>query len=92
MSRIDHEDLADPERVLAAASLRLAKSVETRLTELGVPYAVEVEPIGRTLLFRSVRMGAVFYVSAAQAAFCREQLAAAGFGNAIIANGSADSS
>jgi hypothetical protein len=83
MPPIDIEDLAEPERVFVAASLRMAKRAEEALTQAGVHYAVEVEEIGRTLLFRSVRMGAVFYVSASQAAHCRQRLMAEGFDGVV---------
>jgi hypothetical protein len=49
-----------------------------------VEYAVGVEEIGRTLLFRSVRMGATFYVASSMAASCREQLTAAGLGTGVV--------
>ena len=53
----------------------------------GVDYSVEVELIGRSLLFGSVRMGAAFYVTSSQAAYCRQQLSAAGFDKGVVAGG-----
>lgn len=84
MPLIDIEDLTDPEKIFVATALRVAKRAEEALTHAGIQYAVEVEEIARTLLFRSVRMGAVFYVAASQAAFCRAHLAAAGFGQGVV--------
>jgi hypothetical protein len=84
MARIEPEEVRDPERILAARSLRLALRVEEWLSTAGVDYAVQVESIGRSLLFRTERMGAVFYVNTGQASYCREQLTAAGFGRDVV--------
>ena len=84
MARVDAEDIRDPERLFVARSLRIALRVEEWLTTHGVDYAVEVESIGRSLLFRTERMGAVFYVNAGQAEYCREQLATAGFTSGVV--------
>jgi hypothetical protein len=84
MARVEPEQLRDPERILAAKSLRVALKVEEFLTAAGVDYAVQVESVGRSLLFRSERMGAVIYVNAGQASYCREQLTAAGFGRDVV--------
>ena len=84
MARVDADDIRDPERIIAARSLRIALRVEEWLTNAGVDYAVQVESVGRSLLFRTERMGAVFYVNAGQAAYCREQLTAAGFGRDVV--------
>lgn len=84
MARVESDDLHDPEPVFIAGSLRAARNVEEWLTTAGVDYSVEVEPIGRSLLFGSVRMGAAFYVAASQAAYCRQQLTAAGFAQGVI--------
>ena len=46
-------------------------------------YAVQIESVGRSLLFRSERMGAVFYLTAGQAVYCREHLTAAGLGSGV---------
>ena len=62
----------------------MALRVEAWLTTAGVDYTVQVESIGRSLLFRTERMGAVFYVNGGQAAYCREQLSAAGFGDGVV--------
>jgi hypothetical protein len=45
---------------------------------------VQIESVGRSLLFRTERIGAVFYVTAGQAAYCREQLTAAGVGGGVV--------
>lgn len=84
MARIEPEEVRDPERIFIARSLRLALRVEERLTNFGVDYAVQVESVGRSLLFRTERMGAAFYVNAGQAAYCRQQLAAAGLGPGVV--------
>jgi hypothetical protein len=84
MARVEPEQLRDPERILIAKSLRLALRVEEWLTANGVDYIVEAESIGRSLLFRTERMGAVFYVNTGQAIHCREQLTAAGWGKDVV--------
>ena len=91
MARVEPEQVRDPERIFAARSLRVALRVEEWLTAAGVDYAVQVEPIGRSLLFRTERMGAVFYVNAGQAAYCREQLTAAGLDNGLVEREGPDS-
>ena len=78
VGRIHAEDLRDPELVYTASSLREARSVEAVLTSRGVEYAVQVEELGRTTLFGSIRHGAAFYVSAGQAAYCRTVLTEGG--------------
>ena len=84
MASVELEYVRDPERIVIARALRVALRVEEWLTAAGVDYAVQVESVGRSLLFRSERMGAVFYVNAGQAAYCREQLTAAGFGRDVV--------
>ena len=84
MARIEPDDLPDAERIFMAGSLRVAQRVEEWLTTAGVNYVVQVEPLGRSLFFGSIRMGAAFYVTAGQAAYCRQQLTAAGFGGGVV--------
>jgi hypothetical protein len=84
MAPVDQDELRDAERIVVAKGLRVALRVEKWLTGAGVDYAVQVESIGKSLLFRTERMGAVFYVNAGQAAYCREQLSAAGFGHGVV--------
>ena len=84
MARVETEELRDPQRVFIAKSLRLALQVEEHLTTAGIDYAVEVESIGRSLLFRTERMGAAFYVNSGQATYCREQLTARGWGSGVV--------
>lgn len=84
MSRLEAEQLHDPEQVFIAPTLRIALRAEDVLTTAGIDYAVVTEAIGRTLLFRSERMGAVFYVNARQATYCRQQLTAAGFTSGVV--------
>lgn len=74
MARIEPEALQDPVNIYLAASLGVARAVEALLTAHGVDFAVEVEPLGRTTLFGSLRHGAAFYVSSGQAADCRSLL------------------
>lgn len=84
MARIEADDLRDPELIFISGSLRTAKRVEEWLTTAGVDYVVQVEPIGRSILFRTLRMGAAFYVTSAQASYCRHQLIAAGLGRGVV--------
>jgi hypothetical protein len=84
MARIEPEEVRDPERILVARSLRFALRIEEWLSTAGIDYAVQVESIGRSLLFRTERMGAVFYVNAGQATYCRERLTADGFGRDVV--------
>jgi hypothetical protein len=84
MALVEPEQLRDPARILIARSLRLSLRVEEWLTTAGVDYAVQVGPVGRSLLFGTERMGAVFFVNAGQAVYCREQLTAAGFGRDVV--------
>ena len=85
MSHVEPESLLDPELVYTAASLREAQKVEALLTTRGVDYVVQVEDLGRTTLFGSVRHGAGFYVSGTQAEYTRGVLREAGYGRRIIA-------
>jgi hypothetical protein len=84
VARVEADALDDPERIYIAGSLLVALRVEDWLTMAGVAYAVQVEAYGRSLLFNSLRMGAAFYVTTGQAAYCREQLTAAGFGGGVV--------
>lgn len=84
MSRIDTDDLQDPERIFVAWSLRVARQAEELLIGHGVSYGVEVEPLGRSFLFGAARHAAVFYVAAGQATFCRARLTAAGLGRGVV--------
>ncbi|HEY6362413.1 MAG TPA: hypothetical protein VIX63_14975 [Vicinamibacterales bacterium] len=84
MARIEPEELRDPEQIFIAGSLRVARRAEEWLSTAGVDYAVQVEPIGRSFLFGTPRMGAAFYVTSAQAAHCRQQLTAVGLGAGVV--------
>ena len=84
MARIEAEDLSDPELIFIGRSLRVARSAEEWLTAAGVDYAVQVEQIGRSILFGTMRMGAAFYVTSTQAAHCRQQLTAAGLSAGVV--------
>jgi hypothetical protein len=87
MARVEGDSLSDPEQVYLAASLNEAREVEALLTSSGVSYATQVEELGRTTLFGSLRHAACFYVTAAQAEYCRTVLARAGLSSGIVANG-----
>jgi hypothetical protein len=84
MAQIAFEELPDPEPVFIASTLRLARRAEECLAGEDVEYAVKVEPIGRSFLFGTVRMGAAFYVTTPQAEHCRERLTAAGLGKGVV--------
>lgn len=90
MARIESEELTDPERVFVALSLGKARQAEDLLGNAGVDYAVEVEPVGKSFLFRSERYGAVFYVASGQATYCRTQLVAAGLAQGVVPDAGAD--
>lgn len=85
MAHVDPDALAnhDLARVYIAGTLSEAQQVETLLTGNGVDYVVEVEPYRASILF-GPRNGAAFYVTAGQAAFCRQQLAAAGLERGLL--------
>ena len=89
MPRIEVEDLREPEQVYLASSLRAARRVEELLDSQGVHYVVQVEELGRTTLFGTMRHAAGFYVSTAQAGYCRTMLAEAGMSHGIVDEGPA---
>ena len=84
VARIEAHALPDPEQVYLAASLGEARKVEALLTSRDVMYATQVEVLGRSTLFGSLRHGAAFYVSAGHAESCRGALAQAGFERGIV--------
>jgi hypothetical protein len=84
MARVEPEQLRDPEMIFVGRTLRLALRAEEWLTTAGIDYAVQIESVGQSLLFRTDRMGALIYVTAAQAAYCREKLTAAGLGKGVV--------
>jgi hypothetical protein len=61
--------------------------VEALLDARGINYVVQVEELGRTTLFGTMRHAAGFYVSAGQASYCREVLAEAGLTHGIVDDG-----
>jgi len=85
MARIESETLTDREGVgvFIAETLGQAQRAEELLTSRGVDYVVRVEPFAYTL-FGSARYGAMFYVSAGQADYCRSALAAAGMESGVV--------
>jgi hypothetical protein len=87
MARIEPDALSDPEQVYLASTLGEARRIEALLTGRGVDYATQVEVLGRTTLFGSLRHGAGFYVTAGQAEYCRQALAQAGFSSGIVHDG-----
>jgi hypothetical protein len=84
MARIDADALQDPVNIYLTASLAVAREVEALLTSRGVDYAVQVEPLGRTTLFGSLRHAAAFYVSAGQASYCLSVLRETDLRNGIV--------
>jgi hypothetical protein len=84
MARIEPDELRDPEQIFITGWVGTARRVEEWLTAAGVDYAVQVEPLGRSLIFNSLRMGAAFYVTAGQAEYCRQALTAAGLGRGVV--------
>lgn len=84
MAHIDAGMLGDPEAVALARTLRQAQSIEQLLMDVGVDYVVQVEEYGRSFLFGTTRHGAVFYVSARQAASCRTRLIEVGLGKVVL--------
>jgi hypothetical protein len=85
VARLDLETLADRDlvAVFIGETLAEAQRVEALLTQRGVDYAVEVELFGYTLL-GSARHGAMFYVTASQATYCRSALVSAGLELGVI--------
>jgi hypothetical protein len=85
MARVDAESFGDRElaRVFVAATIAEARRAEGLLSERGVDYVVQAEPLGRSL-FGSLRMGAAFYVEIGQAPYCGSQLIAAGLGIGVL--------
>jgi hypothetical protein len=85
MGLVDAEVFGDEKlvKVFLAPTMSEARRAEAVLTERGVNYVVKPEAYGRTL-FGSPRMGAVFYVQGSHAAYCGEQLVAAGLGWGVL--------
>jgi hypothetical protein len=84
MARIEPDALSNPEQVYLASTLVEARWIEALLTARGVDYATQVEVLGRTTLFGSLRHGVAFYVTAAQVEYCRVALAQAGLSSGIV--------
>lgn len=89
MARIAFEDFGDGKevvRIYLARALSEAKRVEEVLTNLGIEYAVEVEPYitAMSVVFSSQYKGAAFYVLAGQEEFCRRILTEAGLTAGIV--------
>ena len=85
MTRVEQETLGNHKlaRIYIAGTLAEAKQVEALLANNGVDYVVEVEPYRASILF-GPRNGAAFYVTDAQAAFCREHLIASGLERGVL--------
>ena len=87
MARVGPDALEhhETERIFVAAKLNEAQEVEELLSLEGVEYVVKVEPFvaGIFSTFRP-RNGAVFYVAASQADYCRSKLISAGMGRGVI--------
>jgi len=52
----------EPELVFVAKRLRHAEKLESIFTESGIDYGVETDHYDSGIIFRSVRIGAFFYV------------------------------
>jgi hypothetical protein len=91
MARVEPEQLRDPELIFIGRTLRLALRAEEWLTTAGIDYGVQIESVGRSFLFRTERMGAVIYVTAGQAVYCRQHLTAAGLGSGVVESEDPDS-
>jgi hypothetical protein len=52
----------EPELIFVAKRLRDAVSLESVLSDAGIDYAVEADEYAGGLLFRTMRVGAFFYV------------------------------
>ena len=87
MARIEVEQLHDPEQIYLASSLGAARKVEELLNSRGIDFVVEVEELGRTTLFGTMRHAAGFYVTTGQASYCRALLAEAGMSHGIVDEG-----
>jgi hypothetical protein len=88
MAMIAGEEFADKEkaRIYIAGRVREAKRVEQVLSGAGIDYAVEMEPYQTRLLgiLPVEYKGAVFYVLAGQADFCRHALRDAGLERGLV--------
>lgn len=84
MAHVEADALHDPEPIALGRTLRQARGIEQVLTDAGVDYVVQVEAYGRSFLFGTVRHGAVFYVSTAQAAEGRRRLSEARLGKTVL--------
>ena len=84
MARIEPDQLQDPEPIFLASTLMTARKVEALLDSHGVDYVVQVEELGRTTLFGTMRHAAGFYVLAGQASLCRALLSGAGLSHGIL--------
>ena len=84
MARIEADQLQDPEQIFLASSLGTARKVEALLDSRRVDYVVQVEELGRTTLFGTMRHAVGFYVSGGQASRCRALLADAGLSHGIV--------
>ena len=90
VGRIDAENLPDPEQIYLASSISAARRIEDLLNSQGIHYVVQVEELGRTALFGTMRHAAGFYVSTAQASYCRTMLVEAGLSHGIVDDGPAE--
>lgn len=82
-------DGKDIEPIFVGLTMKDCTAAERVLDATAIEYAVEVESIDAGP-FRSRRSGAVFYVVAGQAEFCRQQLHSAGLSLGVIEHGSSE--
>ncbi len=85
MPRLDPEAVGDRElaRVFVAPTLAEARRAEAVLSEQGIEYVVQPEPLSRSLL-GSPRYWAAFYVETAHARYCGAALTAAGLAAGVL--------
>jgi hypothetical protein len=72
MGRVEIENFSDKDisRIFIAASIKEADSAEDILTQIGIDYAISLEPYTR-MFFGTERKGIAFYVLSGQALYCR---------------------
>ncbi len=58
----DYFEGVEPELIFVAKRLRDAIGLEAALTEAGIDYAVETDQYEGGVIFKSMRVGAFFYV------------------------------
>jgi len=85
MPQVDRSafDGKEIERIFVGTSMSECSKAEAVLSAVAIDYLVEVEPIQAGLFSRSLT-GAVFYVLAGQAEYCRSRLESEGLSFGLI--------